>query len=47
MTPEELDEIVGDILADLPLKERVVIARMEEEELPLIAYAIDRLIEHR
>jgi hypothetical protein len=47
MSESELDEIVDDILAHLPLKERVLIARVDEESLPSMAYAFDRLIEER
>jgi hypothetical protein len=36
-----LDEIVQEILADMPLKEKAAIANLDEEKVPYLQYAFD------
>ena len=37
----EIDQIVQDILADIPLKEKAVIAHLDEGKVPYLQYAFD------
>lgn len=37
----DLDQIVSDILAGMSLKEKVLIANMDEKSLPYLQYAFD------
>ena len=39
--PTEIDLIVQEILADLPLKEKAAIANLDEEKVPYLQYAFD------
>jgi len=40
-SPNEIDQIVQDILADMPLKEKAAIANLEEEDVPFLQYAFE------
>jgi len=35
----EIDQIVRDILADMPLKEKAAIANLDEDKVPYLQYA--------
>jgi predicted nucleic acid-binding protein len=35
------DQIVQDILADMPLKEKAIIANLDEEDVPFLQYAFE------
>ena len=37
----DIDQIVQDILADMPLKEKAAIANLEEEDVPFLQYAFE------
>jgi hypothetical protein len=37
----DIGQIVQDILADMPLKEKAAIANMDEDKVPLLQYAFD------
>ena len=37
----EIDQIVQDILADMPLKEKAIIANLDENKVPYLQYAFD------
>ena len=37
----EMDRIVGDILSGMSLKEKALIANMDEKSLPYLQYAFD------
>jgi len=37
--PPDIGQIVQDILADMPLKEKAAIANLEEEDVPFLQYA--------
>ena len=37
----EIDQIVQDILADMPLKEKAIIVNLEEDKVPYLQYAFD------
>jgi hypothetical protein len=37
----EIDQIVYEILADMPLKEKVAIANLGESDVPYLQYAFD------
>lgn len=37
----EIDQIVQEILVDLPLKEKAAIANLEEDKVPYLQYAFD------
>ena len=37
----DIDQIVRDILADIPLKEKAIIANLDEDKVPLLQYAFD------
>ena len=37
----DIDQIVGDILADMPLKEKAIIANLDEDKVPYLQYAFD------
>ena len=39
-----LDQIVRDILADMPLKEKAAIANLPEDKVPYLQYAFDGCI---
>ena len=36
-----IDQIVRDILADMPLKEKAIIANLDEDKVPYLQYAFD------
>jgi len=36
-----IDQIVQDILADMPLKEKAIIANLDEDKVPYLQYAFD------
>ena len=36
-----IDQIVHDILADMPLKEKAIIANLDEDKVPYLQYAFD------
>ena len=38
---KEIDQIVQDILADMPLKEKAAIANLDKDNVPLLQYAFD------
>jgi hypothetical protein len=40
----KIDQIVRDILADMPLKEKAVIANLDEDKVPYLQYAFDTCI---
>jgi hypothetical protein len=40
----DIDQIVQDILADMPLKEKATIANLDESDLPYLQYAFDTCI---
>ena len=40
----DLDHIVQDILKDMPLKEKAIIANLDEEKVPYLQYAFDTCI---
>ena len=37
----EIDQIVQEILADMPLKEQAAIANLDERKVPYLQYAFD------
>ena len=37
----EIDEVVQDILADMPLKEKAIIANLDQDKVPYLQYAFD------
>jgi hypothetical protein len=37
----KIDQIVRDILADMPLKEKAIIANLDEDNVPYLQYAFD------
>jgi predicted nucleic acid-binding protein len=37
----KIDQIVQDILADMPLKEKAIIANLDEEDVPFLQYAFE------
>jgi len=39
--PSNIDPIVQDILADIPLKEKAAIANLDEDKIPYLQYAFD------
>ena len=39
----EIDQIVQDILAGMPLKEKAAIANLDEEDVPYLQYAFSTL----
>jgi hypothetical protein len=39
--PFDIDQIVQDILADMPLKEKAAIANIDEDKVPYLQYAFD------
>ena len=39
--PNEIDQIVQEILADMPLKEKAAIANLDKDDIPYIQYAFD------
>ncbi|MDB4304015.1 hypothetical protein N9934_04430 [Desulfosarcina sp.] len=38
---KNIDQIVQDILTDMPLKEKAAIANLEEDKVPYLQYAFD------
>ncbi len=40
----KIDQIVQDILADMPLKEKAAIANQDEDKVPYLQYAFDTCI---
>ena len=42
--PSNIDQIVQEILADIPLKEKAIIANLDEEKVPYLQYAFDACI---
>jgi len=40
----DIDQIVQDILADMPLKEKAAIANLDEGKVPYLQYAFDTCI---
>jgi len=40
----EIDQIVQEILADMPLKEKAIIANLNEDKVPYLQYAFDTCI---
>ncbi len=42
--PSDIDQIVKDILADMPLKEKAAIANLGEDKIPYLQYAFDNCI---
>ena len=42
--PSDIDQIVQDILADMPLKEKAAIAKLDEDKVPYLQYAFDTCI---
>ena len=41
---QNIDQIVQDILADMPLKEKAAIANLDEDKVPYLQYAFDACI---
>jgi hypothetical protein len=39
--PSNIDQIVQEILADIPLKEKAIIANLDEDKVPYLQYAFD------
>ena len=39
--PTKIDQIVQDMLADIPLKEKAIIANLDEDRVPYLQYAFD------
>ena len=37
----DIDQIVHEILADMPLKEKAIIANLDEDKVPYLQYALD------
>lgn len=37
----EKDQIIDEIIVDMPLKEKVAIAKLDEEDIPYLQYAFD------
>ena len=37
----DIDQIVRDILGDMPLKEKAIIANLDEDRVPYLQYAFD------
>ncbi|MEE4603089.1 MAG: hypothetical protein V2J65_17530 [Desulfobacteraceae bacterium] len=42
--PSETDQTIQDILADMPLKEKAIIANLNEDKVPYLQYAFDLCI---
>ena len=42
-----IDQIVLDILADMPLKEKAIIANLDEDKVPYLQYAFDVCIRNQ
>ena len=40
----EIDQIVQEILSDMPLKEKAAIANLDEEKIPYLQYAFDACV---
>ena len=40
----DIDQIVQDILADMPLKEKAAIANLDKDKVPHLQYAFDSCI---
>lgn len=41
---DQIDQIAQEILADMPLREKSAIARLEETEIPYLQYAFDHCV---
>ena len=41
MPSDDIDQIVSEILAGMSLREKVVIAQLDEEDLPYLQYTFD------
>ena len=41
ISPFNIDPIVRDILADMPLKEKAIIANLDQDKVPCLQYAFD------
>jgi len=41
ISPSNIDPIVRDILADMPLKEKAIIGNLDEDKVPCLQYAFD------
>ena len=41
INPSNIDQIVRDILVDMPLKEKAIIANLDEDKVPCLQYAFD------
>lgn len=39
--PSNIDQIVQEILSDMPLKDKAAIANLDEDKVPLLQYAFD------
>jgi hypothetical protein len=39
--PSDIEQIVQDILSDMPLKEKAAIANLDEEDIKYLQYAFD------
>jgi hypothetical protein len=39
--PSDIDQIVQEILADIPLKEKAIIANLDEDKVPYLQCAFD------
>ncbi|MDX2452510.1 hypothetical protein [Desulfosarcina sp.] len=44
INPSNINQIVQEILADIPLKEKAIIANIEEDKVPYLQYAFDTCI---
>ena len=42
----EIDQIVQEILAEMPLKEKAAIANLDEDKVPYLQYAFDVCIKN-
>ena len=42
--PNDIDQIVKDILANMSLKEKAAIAQLDEEDVPYLQYAFSTLV---
>ena len=42
-----IDQIVQEILADMPLKEKAIIANLDEDKVPYLQYAFDVCIKNQ
>jgi hypothetical protein len=42
----DIDQIVQDLLTEMPLKEKAAIANLDEDKVPLLQYAFDVYLKH-